>query len=209
MSLCAALGQVHVCQGSGLYGTMLCVPLALTHTRILIKAGGHVSMYVGLFCVGMCMPLRVPPCVQVWTKSACRRVYLPWPRVSADLCPQREVGPQAERQRGVGQLSVLEEMGPSNEGGGGGCGAGAGDSPPSPLRRRARGSLGALAERRRQQRRCQPGCRHQIDAGTDLATAAAVRLSPRGSDGGREGPRQPPPPRRPRPGGLQAACCRW
>lgn len=54
-----------------------CVPLALTQACFLIEDRGQVSMYVGLFCVGICMPLRVPPCIQVWTKSACFRVYSP------------------------------------------------------------------------------------------------------------------------------------
>lgn len=65
-----------VCQGSGLYGTMLlCVSLAPTHAYVLIEDPGQASMYVGWFYVGICMPLRVPPCVQVWGKSVLAFVH--------------------------------------------------------------------------------------------------------------------------------------
>ena len=47
----------------------------LTHACILVEDRGQASMYVGWFYVGICMPLRVPPCVQVWEKSVLAFVH--------------------------------------------------------------------------------------------------------------------------------------
>ena len=59
-----------------MYGTMLlCVSLAPTHACVLIEDRGQASMYVGWFYVGICMPLRLPPCVQVWGKSVLAFVH--------------------------------------------------------------------------------------------------------------------------------------
>lgn len=76
VAACSTGAVSRVCQGSGLYGTiLLCVSLALTHTCILMEDRGQASMYVGWFYVGICMSLRVPPCVQVWEKSVLAFVH--------------------------------------------------------------------------------------------------------------------------------------
>lgn len=171
-------------------------------------------MDMGLFGVDPCMPLCVPVRLQVWTKAPCLPVDSPLSTgvrrlLSSEGDGSAKGGRGVLERRGPGRaaLRVLGETGRRGEGGRSGVGgAGGGDSPPlpspAPAAPIAPASPGALAERRRQQRR-RPGHRDQIDAGTDTATAAAAGLSPgrerRWERGGPPSPAAPvsPPWRRP------------
>lgn len=53
-------------------------------------------MYVGLFCVGVCIPLCVLLWVQVWTKSACHQLYLPLSTDMGRLLSLQGMAPQED-----------------------------------------------------------------------------------------------------------------
>lgn len=201
--LCAVLGRVHLCPGSGLYGTVLmCVHLPLTHACIRIKVQGRVSMYA---LISRLMPLCVPSgyrCGQKVSPSVLAFVHECVP-----VCPRSGMGPRADAAawgkagEGLASPCGLGETGLRAEGG---------DSPPLPRqRRRAPGSRGVLAGLRRLERRRRPAGRDQIHARTGTATTAAAGLSPRRSDGGRGVSATRRRPGAPRSGGGPAACCRW
>lgn len=167
-------GWFLVCQGSGLYGTILLCALG-SDPGVFPNRGPRAGIHV---CGSvLCRYLHATACASVHTGvdkkcvfssvlafvHGCARTCVLRGRWAQELTPL--YGGAAGSRSGV--LCVLGEMGPREAGGW----PGSGRLPPPPprrQRRRARGSPGAL-ERRRQQRRRGPGRRHQIDAGTDTA----------------------------------------
>lgn len=188
--------------GSGLCWDSVVVCALGSGPRVNAARGRRAAIQVrGVFCTGMCVPLRVPPCVQVWPESACRWVDSP---LSTNVCGLR--GRCAPSGRRCLRERWARGRRPLRVGGDGAARWGRGlpplPSPPFPplLSPPRGGGGGALAPRRRPQRRRRPGRRHQIDAGTDTATATAIAaaagLNPRWERRW-EGGREPAAPRRP------------
>lgn len=87
VTACSTGGGLQPVSGSGLCWDSVVVCALGSGPRVNAARGRRAAIQVrGVFCTGMCVPLRVPPCVQVWPESACRWVDSP---LSTNVCGLR------------------------------------------------------------------------------------------------------------------------